>query len=112
MSKHTPGPWLIRDEDGEISVFVPSDRGTEYRLADRIGGEVFKGEDGRFSDYSRVQANARLIAAAPELLEVLAEYGMPLTGDDHRDAWEFGEAAFAREKRRRAAILKATGEQP
>lgn len=40
------------------------------------------------------------------LAEALMEYGLPLTGDDIQDAWEFGDEAVAREKRRRAALAQ------
>lgn len=68
MSKHTPGPWQINASDvNEICIFVPSELGS-YVLVERVGGQVHKGEDGKFSDYSEVVANAFLMLAAPDLL--------------------------------------------
>ena len=56
MSAHTPGPWVYDfDPDGNRHV-VYSDDGKVTEL--------------RFKD---AEANARLIAAAPDLLEVLQE---------------------------------------
>ena len=55
MSKHTPGPWAISDyKDGRYSIVI-----------DNEGFDVAK------VDYPNQEANALLIAAAPELLEAL-----------------------------------------
>ena len=56
MSKHTPGPWLCHPYvlDGETFIFNNS--GTEH-IADVVS-----------------EANAQLIAAAPDLLEALQLY--------------------------------------
>lgn len=67
MSEHTPGPWHMGSGNGEGSIFA--DRDGRMRL--EIGGTTLypicmmgtgweKDED---------QANARLIAAAPDLLD-------------------------------------------
>lgn len=82
MSKHTPGPWRATLK----TVTAPE---TEDRLALEVrihGGNV---DDNR--------ANARLIAAAPELLEALVELLAEVEG------------CGASEKKARAAIAKATG---
>jgi hypothetical protein len=79
-AQHTPGPWYNNHQ----TVFAPN-------------GEVITeasaspGEDQMF-------ANAHLIAAAPELLEVLR---------DIMDEAEFGDPSL--EAKARAAIAKATG---
>ena len=60
MTKHTPGPWLIEpDAEGEEGFFsIWCDfNGSGAELAGRIGEE----------------ANARLIAAAPDMLAALDE---------------------------------------
>jgi len=46
-----------------------------------------------------------------ELLAVLREYNLPLTGNEGRDNHEFGVFQVARELRRRAAIAKVEGAQ-
>lgn len=66
MSKHTPGPWEI-DKRCETSVFAELDgrRGicsTGGYSTNTIDPEVLNDEN---------NANARLIAAAPDLLEAL-----------------------------------------
>jgi hypothetical protein len=92
MSKHTPGPWVFYDDsnDGKTKRIEIAARG---KTVARIYHSVPK-ED---------LPNARLIAAAPDLLEAL-EYMVntcpaidPSGGDAHTRA--------------RYAIAKATGEQ-
>jgi hypothetical protein len=62
MSKHTPGPWyieggyLICTDDLEIGAVSSVDRG----------------DDGKWCHGEATKANARLIAAAPELLQACA----------------------------------------
>ena len=97
-AKHTPGPWFTHRE-GFSSVYIEA----------RIGGGMLQevaccGPTNEGSDQQ--EANARLIAAAPENLqsnselativrELCAAYGHPLP-----------DAALARSD---AAIAKATG---
>ena len=58
MAKHTPGPWVISATDDTVVI-------------DATGREV-AAIDGDYNDpdtWPQMEANARLIAAAPELLE-------------------------------------------
>lgn len=64
MSKHTPGPWKVsrrfdiyQDNRGYCGYYVGSTRGNSDDLPENV-----KEQD---------EANARLIAAAPELLDAL-----------------------------------------
>ena len=61
MSQHTPGPWIIKDDDQYDHVFTAAK--PHRRIANVYGG--VKGSNDL--DLQN-QANARLIAAAPELL--------------------------------------------
>ncbi|HGT3141462.1 TPA: hypothetical protein ACM2X8_006408 [Pseudomonas aeruginosa] len=111
MSKHTPGPWGIERLHGEINVIscnerdgAAKDMGIVYVLARDVGGMIH-GE--QFDDRSEVEANARLIAAAPELLDALEDAVNRLTSslillkcDDDFIKKETAKA--------RAAIAKAT----
>lgn len=70
MSKHTPGPWEVQPvaEDGK-------ERGQAFIVGANLGGLVGVAlpwpTEYDTGDFSRVLANARLIAAAPDLLEAL-----------------------------------------
>ena len=88
MSKHTPGPWLMCESATHVTV------------TNAHGDAVFH-DDKRIPG---VMADARLIAAAPDLLDEL------LSVLD----WAVTERAPLRNQEIesiRAAIAKATGEQ-
>jgi hypothetical protein len=104
MNKHTPGPWEVTHLRHGIVVRTESPNKTKYgasRYA-AIGGFDRSDPD----QLSEALANARLIAAAPDLLEALSRLieiedgpGMAVIG------WEGAmERAYA-------AIAKARGEQ-
>lgn len=57
MTKHTPGPWVNREGSYFINARAPAGVVADIRIA----GCVITAED---------RANARLIAAAPELLNM------------------------------------------
>lgn len=102
MSKHTLGPWeangyhIRQRVTGTRSIAEVAYTGPhhtpphEYPKSCRLVDE----------------ANARLIAAAPDLLEALEAIM-------DSDLWEWnGSAAFWLQDKVRAAIAKAKGEQP
>ena len=99
--KHTPGPWYWDDEDA--LPWTDYD-GVEHApfLVDRNGRYVMAGSDIRIPK----EANARLIAAAPDLLEALktlADY--PSAG-----GYALGPCISECDMREiRAAIAKAEG---
>ena len=107
MSKHTPGPWLIgkRSSGG-------------YSLINADGWESLARVVTVMEDDNRPcaegVANARLIAAAPDLLEALKELSRSFIGtysDDQRSDDEINNHREHWERMARAAIAKATGEQ-
>ena len=61
-TKHTPGPWIIASDD--LSIEAPSHPSNGTPLIAQLYASSHFGYDERM-------ANARLIAAAPELLETL-----------------------------------------
>ena len=65
MTQHTPGPWLVLSDDDHSDALTIQDQ-DELTIAD-IWGFAAPDRDGQ------EQANARLIAAAPELLAALRE---------------------------------------
>ena len=90
--KHTKGPWKINIDTGEYGVY--------HLYSPDIGGdEVFEREE-------IDEANARLIAAAPELLEAL-----DILTDEVERHWprnqRYPETSLGVAKR---AIVKANGE--
>ena len=90
MSRHTPGPWgLRRSETGPWAVFDANGNWAAVTTKKQWPAEDL--------------ANARLIAAAPDLLEALIALTSPICSEV-----EDAEAhALAR-----AAIAKATGATP
>lgn len=79
--KHTPGPWQVQAM--EFSADHP-DYGVAYVIGENLGGLVGAAlpwptelDNGAFS---RVEANARLIAAAPEMLEALRKLAAEVGG--------------------------------
>lgn len=72
MSDHTPGPWRVEQEssnDGEAEVIAAADRTICWTADTWVDDDC-----GVITDEDR--ANARLIAAAPELLAALKEMVM------------------------------------
>ena len=107
MSKqHTPGPWKLNSKgwDGQFIY------GTDERVPDgrRFIAEVDLNYDGS-------EANARLIAAAPDLLDaaklVLAWYEAENDFTKEPDLYKRVEMCRLSEVALRAAIAKATGEK-
>lgn len=110
-AQHTPGPWVVNtagtgDSKGrvvidEIYVYAPESGADDVAVAADIADPL----TGLPSE-----ANARLIAAAPDLLEVLKLYSLPIdTNNIALSIIEFGTEVVERELKRRAAIAKATG---
>ena len=96
MSKHTQGPWAVRDIPTGQRYIGPSQDGGAPSVALVLSRVNVPDE--------RLAADARLIAAAPELLEALRNLV------EEQDANE-GHATAATYDKARAAIAKATGEQ-
>jgi hypothetical protein len=96
-TQHTKGPWRVQRQN-------PSPTTGEWMISGAKPGYLAEVRDCGSGD---VQANARLIAAAPDLLEALqnlfdADMEHVLMGDGKDDQIE----AIAKA---RAAIAKATG---
>ena len=96
-NKHTPGPWTI-------TVYPPDDDGAEDLCAyiDGNGTHVSHCMPPDGANKELRDANALLIAAAPEMLEALQEIVAAADGD----WWEQLDATL---EKARAAITKATG---
>lgn len=109
-TRHTPGPWWSEDHPfqcGEVEVPHVSIRGT-------LGSGVeLWGLAHVCTDDEMGRANARLIAAAPTMLEalkacqsVLARLTKPDMSESVQHAWA---ACVEAETKARAAIAAATG---
>ena len=91
-TQHTPGPWVISPDSittvmevGPLKRFIAHATDLSVKCSSK--------------EYDERDANARLIAAAPELYELLIE-AMDGTKGSHTVMWQ---------EKRRAAIAKATG---
>ena len=97
MSTHTPGPWDIGPMEGNQGVRIwQTDNDKNVKA---IIGFVIQRKPSRELD-AETEANARLIAAAPDMLAALKNML-----DNHEDG--YGEEAA---EQARAAINKATQE--
>ena len=101
-TKHTPGPWVVCTQDGDHyanTIFA------ESQLCD--GLIEAKAWDSHVAsaglDHKNFEANARLIAAAPDLLSVLIEFVGSASVEMHHPK-KFAAAC--------KAIAKAAGSQP
>jgi hypothetical protein len=68
MSKHTPGPWGIESDKFSL-IWIGPMRPDGIKVAD-IVVRLDHGSDYRPEYNARQEANAKLIAAAPELLQL------------------------------------------
>ena len=100
---HTPGPWAIVDRDDSLVIQTESQAKTKYGASRYacLGG--FDRHDDK--QYAEAKANARLIAAAPDLLEALQDLFIDCMACDYNDGFNTSPLA----KKVRAAIAKATG---
>jgi len=96
-TKHTPGPWEVKKELtglGNVEFLITDGLDDTPDGADTIAHVIFSNE---------AQANARLIAAAPDLLEACigALHALEQHGENFHPSIQ---------KHTKAAIAKATGE--
>ncbi len=104
MSKHTPGPWTLETVPTSVGIChkigpFPSTSVEKEGYACVYADNVWPGEGGRDKIGAELLANAHLIAAAPDLLEVLENL--------ENDAGQIPDHAWALIQ---AAIAKATHE--
>ncbi len=100
VAGHTPGPWVIRREIDGLTVLGGPNNEAIWCIAGYLPGGT-----------GEMEANARLIAAAPDLLDALqgAIGALEFSQDYHRDLGN-EDQAFAADRldAARAAIAKAT----
>ena len=86
-AKHTPGPWSVEEYGDDDAPALVIHKDSESRIC-------FMATPGSHGDPARIEANARLIAAAPDMLAAL------MASEEFHNP---NAAAM-----RRAAIAKAT----
>jgi hypothetical protein len=69
-AKHTPTPWVI---EGELDyIYVVNNESKDERACDEVRQVCHVCQGGyEYADYDEALANAKLIAAAPAMLEAL-----------------------------------------
>ncbi len=99
MRKHTPGPWFVNGHENY----------TKYVEA-RIGGGLLQevAACGPTEQQEQQEANARLMAAAPELLEALQGMIEVYGGQYNDDCLSKSSTELELIQQARAAIAKAT----
>lgn len=110
LTQHTPGPWRIKDDrwhdngKARLRAISIGDGGDFYRgtVAHMQSAEHINGMTA-----DEVEANARLIASAPELLEALRLFERQWNACGPNS--DFGRYFQNVRDAARAAILKATG---
>jgi hypothetical protein len=95
-AQHTPGPWAFDDADPRTRFVIRSAGGTVVAVASPLP---------HAPDFPEREANAHILAAAPDLLAALErlDYGIGNGADDN----EWNAAC----EQARAAIAKARGRQ-
>ncbi len=105
MNDHTPGPWSVEDNA------IMADVGAYIATVSTAGDFPCLDQDEETQEHVKAEcaANARLIAAAPELLKYLASF-VRLSDEKIKNpemAWPTWETPLLIEAR--AAIAKAEG---
>ena len=103
--KHTPGPWAVEDPMDHCLTIVANPEAPVYDWK-WIATCDWPDEDNQLVTAREVKANARLIAAAPDLLEALEEFSREYDGFEDGNGDPCPVLAKAR-----AAIARARGEQ-
>lgn len=99
-AKHTPGPWEIREQEGNNSTFLDG----EIQITTESDTLICALQDETGEDWTAadMNANARLISAAPDLLaaleRVLECHRLKISLDTNAAALEQARAAIAKAK--------------
>ena len=96
MSKHTKGPWTMRESNFAFHIYGVFKKSKNAFITASYWSNPDYG-----ASREEAKANAQLIAAAPYLLEALkkfisAGYGNSIDGITHAEAWVLAKAAIAK----------------
>lgn len=100
MTKHTQGPWTVNINTNDSREAETIQGPDNVRIAATY--KIHEHRPNKTAAWYEARANAKLIAAAPDLLEAL------IYAEEALRAYSGGEASEL--ERVRATILKATGE--
>lgn len=104
---HTPGPWAIHTHEGAPYIVAEHGKGwknpTICNLYDDVTPEDSVTIGAWIEAHDNAVSNARLIAAAPDLLAVLQEL------EESAAYWSEYDVPLGLVDRMRSAIAKATG---
>jgi len=83
QTQHTPGPWFV--DDSSVIAHVPTGSNRVHGYGYGCGSQGFicdldDGEYHEYNDKNEMRANARLIAAAPDLLAACKAMDQPHRG--------------------------------
>lgn len=100
MSKHTPGPWKYR---GTLRTYIvePVSSSSHVQRVAVVSKDIF----------AESQFNARLIAAAPDMLSALEEM-VELAAPNIYPQPDKPNSSWAKLQRAKSALAKAKGAQP
>ena len=104
VTEHTPGPWTIEEYGDDDAPALVIHKDSDNRIC-------FMATPGSHGDPAKIEADARLIAAAPDMLAMLDQIAAVCTDNmdqncNHRMALDFVRQVV------RAAIARAEGKQP
>lgn len=112
-TKFTPGPWDVRDEHPNRAVLKVVDAaGNEITTLWSAPGDKDDADaDGVWRDDPARVANARLIAASPELLEVVTDWFFAMEEKARSEADGTASCTLWRNRleKARSVFAKATG---
>lgn len=100
---HTPGPWFLLESDGVLQISDSEKHGNKAAIVH------WAGFDAGDKTKKAKRANARLIAAAPDLLDALEAMLREFTGQNYCAPDEYPVAKLGAMRKAKEAIAKATG---
>ncbi|MCK5750298.1 MAG: hypothetical protein KAH44_29035 [Oricola sp.] len=107
-TKHTPGPWRVEDPFGDYLSIVVGDETFDWRFVAHVHTDIEKGPAPKPIGKKRMEANAYLIAAAPDMLAALKAWVAMARDALDQYGVDAHPTELARLEQAEAAIAKAT----